>query len=72
MSKRTILRLISLAMFIVAVIFIFCALSNPALGKTIYIGSFRFGAEQKHLFYALYVILMDGLFIASFITKEKK
>ena len=72
MSKRTILRLISLVMFIVAVIFIFCALSNPALGKTIYIGSFRFGAEQKHLFYALYVILMDGLFIASFITKEKK
>lgn len=71
MSKRTILRLISLAMFIVAVIFIFCALSNPALGKTVYIGSFRFGAEQKHLFYALYALLMAGLFAASFFVKDK-
>ena len=72
MSKRTILRLISLAMFIVAVIFIFCALSNPALGKTIYIGSFRFGAEEWRICYALYALLMAGLFAASFFVKDKK
>ena len=71
MSKRTILRLISLAMFIVAIIFIFCALSNPALGKAVYIGSFRFGAEEWRICYALYALLMAGLFATSFFVKDK-
>lgn len=72
MSKRTILRLISLGMFLVAVIFVFCALSNPGLGRTIYIGDFAFDAHCWRICYGLYIILMDGLFITSFIIKEKK
>ena len=58
-------------MFIVALIFVFCALSNPTLGCTIYIGNYAFGAEQWRVCYAIYVILMVGVFVASFFTKEK-
>ena len=35
MSKRTLLRLISLIMFIIAVVFVFIAISVPTLGKII-------------------------------------
>ncbi len=72
MRKRKILRLISLGMFLIAVIFVFCALSNPALGRTVYIGSFRFGAEEWRICYALYALLMAGFFAASFFAKDKK
>ena len=72
MGKRKILRLISLVMFLIAVVFVFCALSNPTLGRTIYIGNFRFGAEEWRICYALYALLMVGLFAASFFVKDKK
>ena len=39
MSKRRKMRLASLIMFVIAVIFVFCAVSNPALGRVIYIGN---------------------------------
>lgn len=68
-AKRT-LRWISLAMLIVAVIFVFCALSAPNLGRTIYIGSFEFGAEQWRVCYAVYAVVMVALFIASFFVKK--
>lgn len=71
MTKKT-LRLISLIMFIVAVIFIVCAMSNPALGKTVYIGSFAFGAETWRVCYIIYSIVMIGLFISSFFVKNKR
>ena len=51
MKIKTKLRLISLIMLIVAVVFVFCALSCPTLGKTIYIGNFAFGAEQWRVCY---------------------
>lgn len=70
MKVRRTLRLISLMMLIVAFIFVFCALSNPALGHVIYIGSFKFGAEQWRVCYAIYVIVMVALFIASFFVKK--
>ena len=66
------LRLISLVMFIVAVIFVFCALSAPTLGKTIYIGDFVFCAEQWRFCYKIYAFVMVTLFVASFFIKEKK
>ena len=72
MKTRRTFRLISLVMLIVAAVFIFCALSNPAFGKTIYIGSFVFGAEQWRFCYKVYAIVMVGLFVASFFVKEKK
>lgn len=69
MNARKTLRLISIVMLIVAVIFVFCALSAPTLGKTIYIGRFVFGAEQWRFCYKVYVIVMVGLFVSSFFVK---
>ena len=72
MKTKTKLRLISLIMLIVAIIFVFCALSAPTLGKTIYIGDFVFGAEQWRFCYKVYAVVMVALFGASFFVKEKK
>ncbi len=69
MKKK--LRIISLIMFLIAVIFVAAALSNPAMGHVIYIGSFRFGAEQWRIFYAIYAALDVLLFAASFFVKDK-
>ena len=72
MKVRRTLRLISLVMLIVAVVFVFCALSNPALGKVFYIGSIKIGADIKRAFYAVYAIVMVALFGISFFVKDKK
>ena len=45
------LRLISGIMLVVAIVFVFCALACPTLGKTIYIGDYAFGAEQWRFCY---------------------
>ena len=71
MKKSKLMKLISGIMFIVAVIFVFCALSNPALGSTIYIGTWAFGAEQWRVCYKIYVIVMLSLFTGSFIMERK-
>ena len=72
MKTKTKLRLISLAMFVVAVVFVFCALACPTLARTIYIGNFAFGAEEWRLCYKIYAIVMVSLFGVSFFVKEKK
>ena len=72
MRNKTKLRLISLAMFVVAVVFVFCALACPTLGRTIYIGDFKFGAEQWRFCYKVYAVVMVALFGISFFVKEKK
>ena len=72
MKARRTLRLISLIMLIVAIVFVFCALSNPALGKVFYIGSIKIGADIKRAFYAVYAIVMVALFGISFFVKDKK
>ena len=72
MSKKTILRIVSLIMLLAAVIFVFCALACPTLGQTIYIGDFRFGAEQWRICYLVYIIVMTALFAASFFVKNNK
>ena len=71
MSKRKKLRLVSLVMFVIAVIFVFCALSNPGLGSTIYIGDWAFGAEQWRFCYRVYALVMIGLFGSSFFVKKR-
>ena len=71
MSKKAILRLISLIMFIIAIVFVFIAISAPTLGKTIYIGDYAFGAEQWRMCYKIYAVIMIGLFVASFFVKNK-
>lgn len=70
MKKK--LRIISLIMLVAAVIFVACALSAPNLGRTIYIGSFAFGAEQWRVCYAIYAVVMLALFAASFFVKKDK
>ena len=72
MRKRTLLRLISLIMFIIAVVFVFIAISAPTLGKTIYIRDYAFGAEQWRTCYKIYAVAMVGLFVASFFVKKNK
>ena len=72
MKTKIKLRLISLAMFVVAVVFVICALSAPTLGKTIYIGDFVFGAEQWRFCYKVYAVVMVALFVSSFFVKGKK
>ena len=66
------LRIISLIMFVIAVIFVAAALSNPALGHVIYIGDFAFGAKLWRICYAVYAAVLIYLFIASFIVQNKK
>ena len=72
MNKKKMLRVSSFVMLGIAVIFVFCALSNPALGHTLYIGPFSFGAEQWRVCYGLYLLVMAGLFLASFFVKDGK
>lgn len=72
MKTGIVLRLISLVMLIAAVIFVFCALSNPALGSVFYISSLRIGADIKRAFYAVYAVVMIVLFGISFFVKRKK
>ena len=66
MKKSTILRLISLTLLIIGTIFVACALGNPALGRVFYIGNIKIGVEIWRVFYAIYAIVMCGLFVASF------
>ena len=70
MKRRKRLRWISLVMLIVAVVFVFCALSAPTLGRTLYIGPFVFGAEQWHFCYKVYALVIIALFAASFFVKK--
>lgn len=64
------LRLISLMMLFVAIIFVGVALSCPTCGHTLYIGDFRFGAEQWRFCYGVYVVIMIVLFGYSFWVKD--
>lgn len=66
--KRLIILVLTLfcvvGLFVVAIIFIACALANPALGRTFYIG--EIGAEVWRVFYAIYAIIMGILFVTLF------
>lgn len=70
MTKKKTLRVVSLLMLLVAVIFVFIAITHPTLGRVVYIGPFRFGAKQWRVCYAAYVVVMIGLFVASFFVKD--
>lgn len=72
MTRSMILRLISLVMLVVAIIFVVCALSNPTLGSVFYIGSIPIGVDVWRAFYAVYVLVMVALFVASFFVKKGK
>ena len=71
MKLSQMLRLISFVMFIVAIVFIFCAIANPVLGQVIYIGKFEFGLKVWRVCYAVYVAIMIILFIDCFVLLKK-
>lgn len=72
MANRRKLRLISLAMLIIAIIFFSCALSNPTLGQVIVIGGFKLSTDFWYAGYAIYTIVMVTIFVASFFVKDNK
>lgn len=71
-GTKTVLRLVSLAMLVIAVVFVLCALSNPQLGRVIHIGGFEFGPEQWRVCYAVYALVTVGLFFASFFVSDRR
>lgn len=71
MNKRWVLRIISLCMLAAALIFVGCALSCPTCGSAFYIGPFRIGAKVWRAFYLFYLLVMAGLFGASFFVDRK-
>ena len=70
MSIRNKLRAASFIMLIIAVIFVFIAISNPTLGHVIYIGGVKLGADQWRVCYKAYVAVMLALFVSSFFVKK--
>lgn len=54
-----------------AVVFVFCALSNPALGQVICIGTFEFGPNLWRVYYGVHAAVAAVLFGASFFVKDK-
>ena len=61
------LRIISLVMLVIAVIFVIIAFLS--MGSTI---TLPFTVKQLHLFYKTYLIVMVVLVVASFFVKDKK
>ena len=72
MSRKTKLRLASLILLLIALIFLFCAFACPTLGRVFYLGPFRIAAEQRRVFYRLYAAVTAGLFLLSFFVRERK
>ena len=69
MKTKTVLKTISILMFIAAVIYISYALTHPEFGEVFYIGNFAVGPELWRLFYLIYAVIMAGLFAISHIKK---
>ena len=72
MSRKTKLRLASLLLLLIALIFLFCAISCPTLGHVFYLGPFRIAAEQRRVFYRLYAAVTAGFFLLSFLPQKRK
>ncbi len=71
MKTKIVLRVVSVVMLLIAIVFVIMAVSCPTMGRVVYIGSFRFGGEQLEICYATYLIIMFGLFLASFFIKKR-
>ena len=72
MSRKTKLRLASLILLLIALVFLFCAISCPTLGHVFHLGPFRIAAEQRQVFYRLYAAVTAGLFLLSFLPQKRK
>lgn len=71
MNTRNKLRIASLIMLVIAVIFVFIAISAPTLGQVIYIGGFEFGPDLWRVCYKAYAVIMFALLAASFFLKKE-
>lgn len=74
MNARKTLRVISLVMFLVAIMFLLCAMSgSPGMVlPKICIGGVRITTvENARFFYKGYVVVMVILFVASFFVRGK-
>ena len=71
MNTGKVLRIISLIMFIVAVIFVYIALNCPTCTVPKYVLGFRTTLEMWKSFYKGYVAVMVFLFAISFFFKKK-
>ena len=69
MNLRKKLRIASLIMLIVAVLFVSFALWHPEMNAVDIIGV-RISLEATWVFYKSYVAIMVGLFIVSFFVKK--
>lgn len=72
MSRKTVLRIVSLLMLVAAVIFVLIAVSCPTLGRVFYIGSFRVDGDVLLIFYNIYLVIMILVFLLSFIGKKER
>lgn len=70
MKLKKALRLISLVMLIIAIVFLAFALTHPEYGSVFYIGNLAIGSEVWRAFYIIYAISMAALFLASFFVKS--
>ncbi len=71
MGTRKILRVISLIMLVVAVVFVYIALHCPTCTVPKYVLGFRTTLDMWKTFYKGYVVVMALLFFASFFFKKK-
>ena len=69
--KKT-LRIISGIMLVVAILFLSYAFMHPEAGSVFYILGVPIGSNFWRAFYVVYIIVMVGLFIVSFFSKNKK
>ena len=58
-------------LLLIALVFLFCAVSCPTLGHVFHLGPFRIAAEQRQVFYRLYAAVTAGLFLLSFFIRER-
>ncbi|MCD8254773.1 MAG: hypothetical protein LUC36_04400 [Oscillospiraceae bacterium] len=59
-----------IAKIVIAVLFVYCALANPGLGRVFYIGGFKVDAGVKRIFYAVYAAAMAVIFVLSFFVEN--
>lgn len=72
MSKRRILRIISLVMLMAAAVFVAVAVQNPQLGTAVRVGRFTFGAAAWRVCYGVYLLTALGLLVGSFLPGKGK
>lgn len=69
MCKR-VCRVVSISMFIVAVIFIGYCFLHPETGSVFYIREFRVGSAEMNVVYGIYAVTTVMIFCLSFVKKN--